>query len=200
MSKHASLSDWLAKWYPKILSLGALVGLVASFWQAAERVHMLKNPAAILNCNLSPVVDCSGVLGNKLSALFGFPNAFLGIVMFTVLLTSGLLLWSGGSFTKRFGQLVMAVSTILILFSFWFFGASVYSIGKICLFCIFIWASSVPIFWYGLLYYISHLPKPEQWQKKLLTFAAKNHLLVVFAAYVIMLSLFFIQFSSYYFG
>ncbi len=147
-----SANSYLEK-YPKILLGGSLVGLVASFWQAAERVHMLKNPDISLSCNLNPVVDCSGVLEHKLAALFGFPNAFLGVVMFSILFTAGLQLASGGSFSKIFQKIVMAVNTILILFSVWFFGVSLYVIGKICLFCIFIWAASVPLFWYGLLNY-----------------------------------------------
>lgn len=186
--------------YPLMLTLASFVGLVASFWQAAERVHMLKYPSAVLNCNISPVVDCSGVLDNKLAALFGFPNAFLGIVMFSVLFTAGLLLLTGGSFSKIFHKIVMAVSTVLILFSAWFFSVSLYSIGKICLFCIFIWAVSVPIFWYGLLYYYSSAYKLKSWQTKVLAFAKGNHLFVVFVTYVVMITLFLLKFSDYYFG
>lgn len=186
--------------YPKILTYASLVGLIASFWQAAERVHMLKNPTVALRCNLSPVVDCSGVLGNKWAALFGFPNAFLGIVMFSILFTAGILLMSGGEFTKKFHKVIMAVSTILILFAVWFFGMSLYVIGKVCLFCIFIWAASVPIYWYGLLYYISLHKKQHGWRIKLLEFAAKNHLFVVCTVYLIMIALYFLRFSDYYFG
>jgi uncharacterized membrane protein len=185
--------------YPKVLTIASFIGLVASFWQAAERVHMLKYPTVALNCNLSPVVDCSGVLGNKWAALFGFPNAFLGIVMFTILFTAGLLLWSGGEFTRKFHRLIMAVSTILILFSVWFFGMSLYVIGKVCIFCIFIWAASVPIYWYGLLYYLSLHAKQHGWKKQLLRFGSKNHLFVVYAVYTTMIVLFLFRFSDYYF-
>ena len=186
--------------YPAVLALASFVGLVASFWQAAERVHMLKYPMAALSCNISPVVDCSGVLGNKWAALFGFPNAFLGIVMFSVLFTAGLALVTGVEFSKRFHKIIMLVSTILILFSVWFFGMSLYVIGKVCMFCLFIWAASVPIYWYGLLYYAATHPKQHGFKKRLLQFASKNHLTVVIATYAVMIGLFLVRFSDYYFG
>lgn len=186
--------------YPIVLAVASFVGLVASFWQAAERVHMLKNPTAVLNCNISPVVDCSGVLGNKWAALFGFPNAFLGIVMFSILFTAGLALFTGMEFSKRFHKIIMLVSTILILFSVWFFGMSLYVIGKVCLFCIFIWAASLPIYWYGVLYYIAAHPKQHGAKKRLLEFASKNHTNTVVAVYLIMIVLFLLRFSDYYFS
>jgi len=187
------------KHYPAILTIGSFIGLIASFWQAAERVHMLKYPTAILNCNLSPVVDCSGVLGNKWAALFGFPNAFLGIVMFTILFTAGLLLMSGGEFTKKFHKFILAVSVILILFSVWFFGISLYVIGKVCIFCLVIWAASIPIFWYGLLYYSAMHAKQHGLKKNLVHFGSKNHVFIVLVAYMTMIALFLLRFSDYYF-
>lgn len=92
----------LSKSYPVILTVGAFIGLVASFWQVVERIFMLKNPGAELSCNLNPILDCGTVLGNRWSALFGFPNALLGIVMFTILFTIGLMLLNGIALKKWF--------------------------------------------------------------------------------------------------
>ncbi len=198
MKQSPSFKERLFGWYPKLLTGASAVGLVASFWQAAERVHMLKNPTVDLSCNLNPIIDCSGVLGNRWAALFGFPNAFLGIVMFSFLFASGVLLWSGGVFTKKYQAFVQAVNTILILFSVWFFGMSLYVIGRVCLFCIFIWAVSVPLFWYGSLYAMAHQTRQSGAVARILRFAQKNHLLVVLTVYAVMLGLYFLRFSEYY--
>ena len=190
----------MKKWFPKILTAGSLVGLVASFWQAAERVHMLKNGAQNLQCNLNPVIECGGVLSHRLAALFGFPNAFIGMVVFAMLLAAGLFLLSGVKPNLFFRRFVMALSTILILFSFWFFGVSLYVIGKVCIFCIFIWAASVPIFWYGLLDYLSASKRSSNWQDFVYQFGTKNHLSVLITVYAVMLAMFLLKFKEYYFG
>jgi len=200
LKKVSKESNWLAKWYPRILTGASLVGLVASFWQVAERVHMLKNPEVALSCTINPVVDCSGVLGNKLSALFGFPNALLGIVMFSILLTAGLLLLSGGKFSKNFHLFVLGVSKILFLFSVWFFAASLYSIGKVCIFCVFIWAAAMPIFWLGTLYWLESQKKRSSVQKKIYTFGKRFRVEPIFAAYLIMIALFLYRFRDFYFN
>ena len=162
---------------------------------------MLKNPSAELSCNLSPIVDCSGVLNDRLAAVMGFPNALLGMIFFAILATSGLVLLSGGKFSGWFKHFVMVVSTILILFSVWFFGVSLYVFGKICIFCVVGWVVSVPMFWYGLLYYLRSSSGKIAYKAAAFTkFGSKHHLDVVLVLYAVMLLLFLFRFRDYYFN
>lgn len=190
-----------SKIYPYVLSFGGSIGLIAMTWQAVERFHMLKNPNSVLSCNLNPIVDCGSVLGNKLAALFGFPNAFLGMIFFAVLATSGLILLSGGKFVSWYRKFVMGVTLALAAFSVWFFGASLYSIGKICIFCVAGWVVAVPLFWYGLNRYLDTSPKKlSSTGQQLLAFTDKHHIDVIVVTYVAMLVLFLTRFKEYYFG
>ena len=190
----------LTKFYPWLLLGGSFVGLVASVWQAAERVQMLKHPAAALSCNLNPVIDCSGVLGNRWAALFGFPNAFIGIAIFGMLLMAGVALVTGTRPSKGFQRMLLAVSTILVLFSFWFFGMSLYVIGKVCIFCLFIWAVSIPVFWYGLISHFRALPPKKTWLRKLQDVFERHHLDILLGVYTVMIVLYLLRFHTYYFG
>lgn len=199
-SKTNPENNWLDKRYPIILFGSALFALIASFWQASERIHMLKNPTVSLNCNLNPIVDCGGVMSHKLAALFGFPNTFIGMVMFSMLAMAGLLLLFNGKFTRNFHKLVLALSTIAILFSAWFFWVSLYVIGKICLFCLAIWPASVILFWYGLLYWFSKQDKLSGWQQKVYNYGSKNHIVVVIYVFLLMFVLFILRFREYYLG
>lgn len=195
------MKDKITKIYSYVLSIGGSIGLIAMTWQASERIHMLKYPKAALNCNLNPIVDCGGVLGNKLAAVLGFPNAFLGMIFFAILVTCGLLLLSGGKLTNWFRHFVLGVSIILILFSVWFFGVSLYVLGKICIFCVAGWIVSVPIFWYGLLNYLLTAPKKLNTKLKNFTdYGVKHHLDTVVAIYALMIILFLLRFKEYYFG
>lgn len=191
----------LQRMYAYVLSIGGAIGLIAMTWQASERVTMLKNPEAALSCTINPIVDCAGVLNDGLSAVMGFPNAFLGMIFFTILATSGLMLLSGGKFQGWFRHVVLAVSLILILFSGWFFAVSLYVLGKVCTFCMVGWAVSIPIVWYGILYYLKtakgRLAKKSE---RFVAFGLRNHLVVVVSLYLLMIVLFFIQFREFYFG
>lgn len=188
-------------WYTGALIVGGIVGFVASLWQAAERVHMLKNPSLPLECNLNPIVNCGSVLDHKLSALFGFPNAFLGIFFFTFLLVSGVVLWANGEKLKKvFWQIQFVVNAILLGFALWFFSVSLYVIGNLCLFCIFVWLSAIAISWYGLWWhranqtfgFLGKVPAPKKFKDW--------HLFGPIAIYLLMIALALIKFNDYYFG
>lgn len=170
--------------------------MVAMTWQASERISMLKNPTAPLSCNLNPVIDCGSVLNDRLAALFGFPNAFIGMIVFGMLLLSGLFLLTGTKITRSFATIVLILSTILLGFSFWFFGVSLYIIEKICIFCLVGWIASIPIFTYSFQQWLSISNK----YNKLQTFFTKNHLNIIIVVYLIMTALYFLKFQEYYFG
>ena len=194
------MANKISKFYPWVLLGGSSVGLVASVWQAAERVEMLKYPGKALTCNLNPVIDCGGVLSNRWSSLFGFPNAFIGIAMFAMLFMAAVGLLTGTKFSRGFQRMLLGVSTILILFSLWFFSMSLYVIGKVCIFCLFIWAVALPIFWYGKLVYFQNNPPRNLRLQRLFAWFQKHHLDTLALAYAILLILYFFRFRSYYFG
>lgn len=194
------MSKKLQRIYTWILTGGGLAGVIAMTWQAAERIAMLKNPGSILSCNLNPIVDCGTVLNHRLSALFGFPNAFIGIIVFAMLALSGMLLLTGNKPNRQFKNVILGLSTILLLFSMWFFGTSLYVIGKVCIFCVVGWVVSVPIFLYSLLYWLDDKPKKSGWLVKFQTFLLKNHINILVVWYLLMSALYFINFRSYYFG
>jgi uncharacterized membrane protein len=193
-------TEALHKWFPIILTSGALVGLVASFWQVVERIHMLKNPNAPLSCDISPVVDCGGVLGDRLAALFGFPNAMIGMVLFSILLTFGLMLLAGVELKKWLWKVLAGAIVVLILFSLWFFGVSLFVIGKICIFCVFIWIVSVPIFIYGMDWLIAHKYLRASFaHSKTITLIRANTTELLFGTYIVMVLLFLYRFRDFYF-
>jgi len=199
--KQPKNNDLIKRIYAWALAVGGTLGLIAMTWQASERIHMLKNPGVSLNCNLNPIVDCGGVLGNKLAAVLGFPNAFLGMIFFAILATSGLMLLSGGTFQKWYRHFVMVVASILMMFSVWFFGVSVYIIGKICIFCVVGWIVSVPIFWYSLIYFLQNTQKKHsETTNKTTAFLSRHHIDIVVVTYVLMAIIYLTRFREYYFG
>lgn len=191
---------WFKKWYPWLLTGLSGIALISSFWQAVERINMLKNPSLPLDCNINPIIDCSGVLNHRLAALFGFPNAFIGIVMFSLLFMAGIALLCGVSVTQKFRTVILGLSKVALLFSVWFFWVSLYVIGKACIFCLFIWPASIALFWFSAQYWLDGLEKPNHWQKKLHKFASKYRFEPIIAVYLVLFVLFLFRFREYYFN
>ena len=186
--------------YPQILVGATAVGLVSAFLAAYERVNMLVNPGKELACSLNPVVDCGGVLAASESAVFGPPNMFFGMVVFSVLLAFGLQLLTGGTWTKTVQKVALGLSLFMFAFSAWFFWVSLYVLGKICLFCLAVWPATVFTTVYTTKYYLEQQKKLSGWPKKLRDYLKTNHAYTVFLIFAVMIALFLIQFRDYYFG
>jgi len=180
--------------------LGGLsfVGVVLMFWSTAEKIHLLANPGISGSCDINPVVSCGSVLNHSLSSVFGVSNSLIGMSVFAVLLGLGLSLLSGTKPSTAFKRLVLSLVAIMLLFSWWFFGASLYVIGKICLFCIGVWLAVVPLSALTLRAYQSALdwPKPTE---PLVKFVANHPWQTTVAVYVVMTALFLWRFREYYF-
>ncbi|MEX0881576.1 MAG: vitamin K epoxide reductase family protein [Candidatus Saccharimonadales bacterium] len=120
-----------------IMSFGAAMGFIASFWQTLEKLTLLKNSDAILSCNLSSVLNCSNVLNAPQSSVFGFPNSLAAVIFFAFILSVGLLGLTGSVLNSRLRLTYQALSLFFVGFSLWYFWQSIFNIGVVCIFCIF---------------------------------------------------------------
>ena len=77
------------------LVVGGAVGLGAAFALAVEGHRLLTDPEYVPTCSINPVLSCQSVMQSPQAELFGFPNPFLGLVGFTVVLVTGVLLATG---------------------------------------------------------------------------------------------------------
>src|SRR5690606_8940678 len=77
-----------------ILAFGA-VGTLASLVLSIEEFHLLKDPSAILSCSINTVLNCSTVMQTWQASVLGFPNMFIGLMAFPVIMVIGVLGLSG---------------------------------------------------------------------------------------------------------
>ncbi len=113
-----------------------IVGLIASFVLAVEEFHLLKNPDAILSCSFNLVLNCAIVMKTWQATVFGFPNMFVGLIGFPIVITIALLGLSNVKFPRWFligAEIGIAFWT---LFAYWLFFNSVYAIQVLCPWCL----------------------------------------------------------------
>jgi uncharacterized membrane protein len=145
----------------RIISISAVIGLVASFDDTLEKISLLKNSHSILTCNLNSVFSCSNVLNAHQSSVFGFPNSLLCIVFFSVTLSAGLMGWFGGRIIYQLRYLYQALALFFAGFGYWFFWQSIFNLHSLCILCIFCYAGvlTINVAWFRLNYKDIHFSK-----------------------------------------
>lgn len=128
-----------------IITLSAIIGFAASFWQMIEKITILTTPTEPLSCNINAVFNCSNILNVWQSSVFGFPNSLMCIAFFSIMLTIGLVGWTGGMINKTLRLTMQGFTLFFICFGFWYLWQSIFAVGAICVFCLFCYAAVLAI-------------------------------------------------------
>lgn len=129
----------------RLITLAGAVGFIASFLQMIEKVELLKNPNSVLFCNINAVFSCTNILNVWQSSVFGFPNSLMCIAFFVLMLTAGLIGWTGSSISKTLRLIFMGFAWFFVGFGFWYLWQSIFVVGAICIFCLFCYAAVLAI-------------------------------------------------------
>lgn len=125
-----------AAWVFGTMLVFGIIGLTASFVLAVEEFHLLKNPDTILSCSFNLVLNCAAVMKTAQATAFGFPNMFIGLMGFPLVIMIALLGLSKVAFPRWFligAEIGIAFWT---LFAYWLFFNSVYVIEVLCPWCL----------------------------------------------------------------
>src|SRR3954464_724895 len=83
-----------------LLLITGVVGWLASGTLVLEKLEVLKDPNHVTVCDVNPFISCGEVMKTWQSSLFGFPNMFIGIVAFAIIITVGMALLAGATFAR----------------------------------------------------------------------------------------------------
>ncbi|MEV7552243.1 vitamin K epoxide reductase family protein [Amycolatopsis sp. NPDC089917] len=136
---------------PWVLLIGGAIGLVAALVLTVEKIKLLKDFSYIPTCSINPVLSCGSIMKTPQAELFGFPNPLLGIVGFTVVLTTGVAVLSGARLPRWYWLGLQTGSALGVLFVHWLMLQSLYVIGALCPYCMVVWAVTIAVFWYTTL-------------------------------------------------
>jgi uncharacterized membrane protein len=146
------LSGFLARATPWILTISGIVGTAAAFALILDRIALLKDPAFVPSCTISPLLPCGSVMTSPQAEVFGFPNALIGLVAFPIVTTVGVVALAGGSI-PRWVWLGLQVGTVGgLVFVHWLIGQSLYAIGTLCPYCMIVWIVTITVFCYTTLH------------------------------------------------
>ena len=126
------------KWiFGTMLVFGA-IGLLVSFILANEEIHLMKNPGAVLSCSINIVLNCSTVMQSWQASAFGFPNMFIGLMGYPVVITTAVVALAGlaGKLPRWYWRVATICYALGALFAYWLFFNSVYVIQVLCPWCL----------------------------------------------------------------
>jgi uncharacterized membrane protein len=129
-----------------LLVITGIVGWLASGTLVLEKLEVLKDPNHVTVCDVNPFISCGEVMKTWQSSLFGFPNMFIGIVAFAIIITVGMALLGGATFARWYWVGVQAGVTLGFAFVVWLWSQALYSIHILCPFCMIVWAAMIPLF------------------------------------------------------
>ncbi|HEX5395000.1 MAG TPA: vitamin K epoxide reductase family protein [Candidatus Saccharimonadales bacterium] len=188
----------LAKILPWLLLVGGLVAMVASILLSVEVFNRLKDPNYVPVCNLNPVLSCTNVADSAQSHLFGFPNYFIGIAGYGAVAAIGAAMLAGAKFKRWYWRSLEAGLGLSVLFITWLQFQTLYRIGALCIFCMIVWAATMPMFWYTTLHVLreGYIKTPER-LKGVVAFAQKHHGDLLLLWYLVIIALILKRFWYY---
>jgi uncharacterized membrane protein len=126
--------------------VSSFASLVASLVLSADAITLAKNASAKLSCDVNAVISCGKVAQSWQSNLFGFPNAFIGLICEPVVITLAVAGLSRVRFPNWFMKTALSVYFLALVFAFWLFSQSYFVIKAFCPWCLLVTVSTVTVF------------------------------------------------------
>ena len=145
-----------------LLLITGVVGWLASGTLVLEKLEVLKDPNHVTVCDVNPWISCGQVMQTPQSSVFGFPNMFIGIVAFAVIITTAMGILAGAKFARWYWLGLQAGVTLGFAFVVWLWSQALYAIHILCPFCMVVWAVMIPLFVWVTVRNMSHgvIPLP----------------------------------------
>lgn len=138
-----------------LLSVLSAVALLAAFQLSLDKIRILENPGYTPACNFSILMSCKSVISSEQAGAFGFPNPFMGLIGFAIILAIGVAAASRVTFPRWYWVGALLGLTFAAGFVHWLAYQSIFEIQVLCPWCLVVWATTIPMFWYTLLYVLA---------------------------------------------
>ena len=123
-----------------------LIALISSAILVYERLQIYIDAGHSTVCDINALLSCGTVMRTPQAEAFGFPNPFIGLVGFSIVVTIGAAIMAGAQFKKWFWvcmNIGLAAATAFIM---WLWYQTTFQINALCLFCMIVWVMTITLF------------------------------------------------------
>lgn len=124
----------------------AILAFLAAFVLSVEKLAVIENPDAKLSCSINLVLNCASVMQTPQASVFGFPNSYLGIMGFAVVIAVAVGGLMGVKYTRNYLVTAQVFYGLGLIFAYWLFFQSVYVIQILCPWCLIVTVATTIIF------------------------------------------------------
>jgi len=128
------------------LIVTGIVGWWAAFSLTLDKIAVLKHPDAVLDCNVSVLVQCGKNLGSWQGSVLGFPNPIIGLAAWIAPIIVGVSLLAGARFARWYWVLFNLGVAGAMAFVIWLMSQSIFVLGTLCPWCMLTWSMVIPLF------------------------------------------------------
>ena len=139
----ALVRDKAFGWF--LVTAGGIAWL-ASFILVLERLKLYNDPNAAISCDVNAWISCGEVMKTPQAAILGFPNPFIGVVGFVVVITTGMVLLAGARMARWYWLGLQLGITAGMALVGWFWFTAVYTLSLLCPYCMVVWTMVIPLF------------------------------------------------------
>jgi uncharacterized membrane protein len=176
-----------------------IIGLAMALTLSIERYIQLTQPGAVLACNINAIFNCGVVMETWQAKLFGFPNSFIGLMAYPVVITVAIAGLAGAKFPKWFWQWATVGYGLGLIFAYWLFFQSVFVIQVLCPLCLVVTVSTTLLFETLLHYNLreNNFNLPKKAHKKVLGWLQNSYDKLIVAAWLaVLVAIVFIKFPD----
>ncbi len=190
----------LARTMPWLLVVCGSIGLACALIIMYDKVQLAGNPSFHPNCDLNPIISCGSVMSSPQGQVFGFPNPFIGIAGFAVVITIGISMLAGATFKKWFWRGLWGGTVFGVGFVHWLFFESVYRIQALCPYCMAVWIVTITLFWYVTLYLVQTGVIRLRGRAQKIGWWARRHHLDILLFWLLIIAFCILKHFWYYYG
>lgn len=129
-------SDRSDKYIFSTILVCGLLGLAAALALSIERYIQLTTPEAPLLCDFNAIFNCGTVMQTWQAKVFGFPNSFIGLMAYPVVITLAVVGLTGAKMPRWFMFAAQVCFGLGLIFAYWLFFQSVFVIQVLCPLCL----------------------------------------------------------------
>lgn len=122
------------------------LSLFASLVLSIDAVKLAATPGGKLACDINAVLSCGKVAKSWQSELFGFPNAFIGLMTEPVVITIAIAGLGLVAFPRWFMRAAHLVYGLGLIFALWLLSQSFFVINALCPWCLLVTFSTITVF------------------------------------------------------
>lgn len=123
-----------------------IIALASTCMLVYERLQIYMDAAHVSICDINGLLNCGTVMRTPQAEAFGFPNPFIGLVGFAIVITIAMALLAGAKFKPWFWVGMQVGHTLAFSFILWLWYQTTFEINSLCIFCMIVWVMQTMIF------------------------------------------------------